>query len=209
MVKLLIFDLDGTLVESNELHWITYSGACRTFKLKTDKKFFYSCLGMQTKDILRKNFPGISEELIDRITHKKWELFEKKISGIKGYPDVKKAVEALSKKYILAVASSTYRKFIELSLRKKGLRKYFRIIVGADDVKRAKPAPDMLLRVLSKTGISRSNAVYIGDMIHDYTGAKKAGIKFIHFTQGKAKTKRYRHEFKKFRELPKLIQQYF
>lgn len=205
MAKLLIFDLDGTLVESNKVHWITYYKACRAYKLKTNRKFFYGCLGMQTRDILRKNFSNIDKELIEKVTKKKWEFFEKKIKGLKLYKNVNKVLRILSKEYILTVASSTYHKFIELSLTKKGIRHYFRIVVGADDVEHAKPAPDMILRVLGKTGISRHEAVYVGDMIHDYTGAKKAGVRFIHFTQGRAKTRKYKYEIRNFKELPDLL----
>jgi AHBA synthesis associated protein len=64
------------------------------------------------------------------------------------------------------------------------LAKYFDTAVGASDVPRAKPEPDILLTVIRQLGVDPNTAIYVGDSISDMTCARNAGIKALGLTQG-------------------------
>lgn len=99
--------------------------------------------------------------------------------GILLVPGIKEVIEELARTHKLAITSGTSRELITERLRHYDLLKYFSIIVGVEDVKNPKPAPDAALVVLEKLGVKKEDAVYMGDMVADISFGRNTGIRTV------------------------------
>lgn len=79
----------------------------------------------------------------------------------------------------LFIGSNSQRKIIELMLKRTGFYSYFDDYVGVDDVKKGKPAPDIYLKALQKSGVDPSSALVLDDSVSGATAAHRAGIPVI------------------------------
>lgn len=153
-IKGLIFDCDGTLVNSMPLHMKAWRAACAGFNMIFDYDFFFSKKGMHEDEIVdlyneinQTNFPS------DLVVKSKHEYFRKHSDSITSF----KVVADLAAKYHgilpMAVVSGGTRLNVESSLQTTGLKKYFEIIITADDGLNQKPAPDMFLHAALKMNV--------------------------------------------------------
>ena len=179
MVKAVIFDVDGTLLNTERIYIQAWkeAGAQAGFDVPQDVllrtraihkadaiKIFQEALGPTFDyDALHPVRTAISEAIIAQST----DLL---------LPGVKEALEALKAKgYPMAVASSTgYEKTAE-HLEHAGLLHYFDAVVGGDMVARGKPNPDMLIMISEKMGIPLEKIAMLGDSYVDVAMAKAAG----------------------------------
>ncbi|VVB60000.1 Phosphoglycolate phosphatase [uncultured archaeon] len=92
-------------------------------------------------------------------------------------PYVKEVIEALPKKYTLAVLTDSRLSLTEKWLQDIGIRKYFKCIIGEEELKNKKPDPEGLLLVAKTLGVKPKEMLYIGDSAHDILAAKNAGCK--------------------------------
>jgi phosphoglycolate phosphatase len=99
-----------------------------------------------------------------------------------GVPDVLEGLKSYG--YGLGIVSTKYRYRIEDILGQHGLLDYFDNIVGGEDVKRHKPAPDSLLLSLENLKVNRQEAVYVGDSITDAKTAQAANVEFVAVLSG-------------------------
>ena len=176
--KIIIFDLDGVLINSLPNMRKALNLTSKKVNVKLSFKKYKKFLGLPFEQILKKmkikkNYKEIknyyeyySLKYIDKIKIKKIFLKELKM---------------LKKDYFLAIFTSKSKK-----RTKKIVSKYkiFDECVTIDDVKRGKPMPEGLLKIIKKFDIQKKNAVYIGDSIYDYQCAKKANILYLHAKWG-------------------------
>ena len=81
--------------------------------------------------------------------------------------------------YTLAIASSTVLSAVERQVRAAGIREYFDVVLGGDDVKDGKPAPDIYLMAAEKLGKDPSQVIVIEDSYNGIKAARAAGAKAI------------------------------
>lgn len=156
--------------------------------------------------LLKKEF---SFKLSEEIFLKKYNRFLKKIyqEKVRLNPYVIDLLNELkTKKYKLALASSTSHRFIGLILKKFSLTDYFDVVVSADDVDgKSKPDPEIFLLTSRKLGISPKNCVVIEDSLNGIMAAKRAGIFRIAYEAENVsklqKTELPDYEIKDFQEL--------
>lgn len=182
MLKVIIFDLDETLMhllvdwDKAKEEIIDYA---KKRKLNFDSELHIIPLSMQI---------SINEE-IKREVDTIWRKFEKETienKRIKLYPEANKFVKELhSKGYILAIASNNCHASIEEALRFANLREYFSYIIGRDDVRNTKPAPDMLFKILDHFKVKSDEVLFFGDSENDFKAAKAAGIRVVIIQPGK------------------------
>jgi len=210
-MKLICFDLDNTLIDSEEAHIKAYNEALEKNGFKKAK----------TKDIL--NMMGMPHlELIKKLIKEKNKKILKKVSAdhnqaiIKKYHKYAKAkpgtiitLKKLKKKYKIAIVSNTTHKEI-LSLLKgaKINKNYFNLIIGNDEVKHSKPRPDEILEAEKLT--HHKAEFMIGDSIYDIIAGKKAKVKTIaiisgRYTRNKLKKEKPTHIIKKIKDILKII----
>jgi phosphoglycolate phosphatase len=189
--ELIIFDLDGTLVNSAKDIMIANN--------KTLVKFGYKPISFKNvKDIIGQ---GIRVNIIRSLKMQKIKISKKKENEMhdyffsfykknlfiesKVYVGLKSFLKKLDKKnYKLAVCSNKLEELTKIVLKKTKLSKYFDFVAGGDTFTHRKPHPSVLNNVVKKFKINKKKALFIGDSEHDYHSAKNSNIKFCLKTKG-------------------------
>lgn len=186
-VKGIIFDLDGTLIESPGM--IRLNGILKD----TLKEFYVDNIdeslisefwssGRNHKNILEKlgvKSPDLFWRSFDEKDYNlRRDLIEK--GGMKAYSDVNTLVE-LSRKYKLGLVSNSSEKVVKLELGAFKLRRFFQsiIILGSKLQNYAKPEPQGLVWCMEKLGLRKNEVIYIGDLEIDLEAGRSAGVKSI------------------------------
>jgi len=183
-IKLIIFDLDGTLVDAYDAIVSSFNYTMR--KLKANQQnacVIRRAVGWGDENLLK---PFIKEGdlkkalLVYRGHHKNALL---KYSRL--FPGVDGMLRNLKEKgYKLAVASNRPTKFSLILIRHLGLTKYLDYVLCADRLKQGKPNPEIMHRILKKFSLRPTNALYAGDMTVDAQAGRRAKIKTIIVTTG-------------------------
>jgi len=182
--ELLIFDLDGTLIDTRED--ITRAVNEMLVYYKLPEKKVWEVTGLVGDGILKLVERCVSDKNIN--INEAVEVFKdnyKKhmLDTTKPYPGITEVLSELSDK-TKAVLTNKAFSFSKAILDGLNLTPFFDIIVGGDTLPVKKPNPDGLKYILQKTGISKSRAVMIGDGKNDMLTAKKVGISSIFVTYG-------------------------
>jgi len=177
-LKTYIFDLDGTLVDSEEAHLSSWLEALSKFSpIKTSELQRY--FGLDTKYIAAKFIKD--EEKIKQCVELKERLFDKLW---KEKSCINRCVRELlsylkENEFNIAVASSNPVNRIEEILNFFEIRDFFDVIAGREHAGKGKPHPDILLYILKRLETNASVAVYVGDSPFDVLTAKNAGVHSI------------------------------
>lgn len=188
-IKLVIFDLDGTLIDAYEAIADSFNFTMKKLKLPlqpflTIKK----AVGWGDEGLLR---PFVEEEnlrkavLLYRAHHKKSLKIKSQL-----LPAAKKVLEYLrKKKYKLSVASNRPREFSDIVLRQLKIKKYFDYILCADQIKRPKPYPDMIYKIMEKFSVLNQETLYVGDMTVDIEAGLRARVNTVAVLTGSSTKK--------------------
>lgn len=180
---ILIFDLDGTLINSNIAHFNSFIKTFKRNKIIVTseiKKTIKNMYGISSYNILKTLFKKKSEKEINKLKElRKKIVCKEEIENIKLIPHVKNFLKKKQKENKLIIATSSDKKFTELILKHFDLLKYFNLILTIDDVKKGKPNPEILNTAIKLIKGKKSEAIFFGDSIYDYESAKNAKIKFI------------------------------
>lgn len=162
MIKAVIFDFDGVIIDSYEATIRYMQKTLRHFNKKIPKqKDFDKLLGLKTKDILKALLPNIKEKELDKIyEYSKKESF-KAVSRIILINGAKDILKQLSNSYKLGVASSRGKRTLNILLDKFNLRSYFQSIISREDVTCHKPHPESIIKTLLQLGVKPEEAVYM------------------------------------------------
>jgi len=206
MVKAIIFDIDGVLLDSFEANLLFW-------KLLMEKTGFEPPTREEFKPLFYMNFwnsikvhTGLKA---DAEIKKIWELghelipYRTKFMKIPQHAD--KVIKSLSDSYLLGVVSGRVRKGIEEFFTITGLKSYFIISVGYEDTENHKPHPEPLLLASTKLGVEPNECVYIGDAPSDAIAAKDAGMKFVFFSNEPLEDVKFKTS--DFKKLPDIISQ--
>jgi len=176
---IILFDLDGTLIDSTEAILESFDVAFKTFNNPTpnDEKI-KELIGLPL-DIMFVKL-GVSEE-------KKWDYVNaykqhyRKISTQKTklLPYAKETIIKASKIAKLGVVTTKTSRYSAELLEHFGVLKYFEVLIGREDVEHPKPHPEPILKALKKLNYKDNNVYMIGDTCLDCISAKEANINSI------------------------------
>lgn len=184
MLKAIIFDFDGTLLDSDKMIVETFRQLYGIFKPNVDPDLdrFLSFSGPPIKESLKKEFPDVDQDF----SFEQFQNLSKEnyIKYVKPFPYVIDTLEELKKRNLkIALVTSKGRVATEYALKLTSLDNIFDFIICADEVKKVKPDPEGVLLALKCLNIKNKNdAIYIGDSRYDYLTAKDAGLKFGYVT---------------------------
>ncbi len=182
MIRAVIFDLDGVLADSEPL-WIRMMDIYFEKKGITVPKNFadLSTRYMKGRDIrqvtrfikrffkIKDSVAGIHRERMKIVLN----LFRR---YLRPTPYAVESVKALAKIYPVALASSSPRSVVEVELARIKIKRFFTRIVAGDEVRIAKPHPDIYLRTAKKLGVKPSECVVVEDSLAGVKAAKRAGM---------------------------------
>jgi HAD superfamily hydrolase (TIGR01509 family) len=183
--KAIIFDLDGTLIDSLPYHVLAFKDLLLERNIRIDDEYVKKHIGLSTKKILArlKKQYRLKENIKDLYEERRYHYF--KFLGRKNiiFPGVKRVLEDLRITYKLAVATgSSEVTFIHST--DKDLQELFDCVVTINDVREGKPYPDELLLAAKRMKVKPSECLVVGDSVFDAIAAKRAKIDFIGVTTG-------------------------
>lgn len=177
-IKAILFDLDGVLVDSFPAWFCLFNDALEHFGFnRISKQIFQRHWGQSTEEDVRIFMPGktVSEVRDYFLTN-----FSNYLSSLKINPLAQKILSFIEQQNLkLACVTNSHRDIAQQILTRHHLDTFFQIIITADDVKKPKPAPDMLLAVCRSLKIRPEQAVFIGDTLSDKRASIAAGCIFI------------------------------
>jgi HAD superfamily hydrolase (TIGR01509 family) len=173
-----LFDNDGVLIDSSELHWKSWQLMMRQVPdIKMDKETFVKGFGKRNDLILKDLVPHVPAEIRKEWADRKEELFRTcargNISLLPGIESFLKQVVAAKIPHI--IASSTPVANLELFLHSTVLGKYFEHYLSAEEVAHGKPAPDIFIAAAHKLGFAPQNCVVFEDAPAGIEAGKGAG----------------------------------
>ncbi len=178
MYKILIFDVDGVIVKSDELY---YQIALKTNKTvrKNDLKKAISIGGDDLfKSIFNKRY---TDKEVSWFRDMQIEMFS---SQEHLYPGIVEIVRELSLKFKLIILSNKPKRCIDGIFSKANIYQYFCEIIGRDSGYAVKPSPEAIEYIISKYQIREDQVLFFGDSRSDAVACKSAGISFAHCRYG-------------------------
>jgi pyrophosphatase PpaX len=172
----LVFDFDGTLVDSYPQIEEAFAHVMRTHRLDdAARELFRQSRGLPLPDQMKIVAPDTWEDLVATY---------RSVDSTLGHARVFRGIPTLVKKLRqaglpLGVVSCKRRALIEAELEVAGLRGFFEVVIGYEDVTPPKPAPDPLLAAIARLGLSRSSAIYVGDSMVDLKTGRAARVRTV------------------------------
>jgi len=177
-VRVILFDLDGTLIDSTEAILEGFRVTFEKFgKNYPGDKEVKKLIGLPL-DIMFENL-GVKENVWDFVmTYKK---HYRKISKQKTFllPFAKEALKEASTFARLGIVTTKTGEYSKELLEHFGILNYFEVLIGREDVENPKPHPEPILKALHKMKASKEAAWMIGDTCLDMVSAKEAGINYV------------------------------
>ena len=177
-----IFDCDGTLVDSMSAHFDAWCEALAVFGaggiFKED--VFFAMGGRPTRDIVADLNQEYDLKLdADAVAYAKREAYLKKLSGLEFIEEVAEFASSLRGKLPLAVASGGSRDVIEKTLKNFECSVWWDEVVTADDLRNGKPAPDIFLKAAELLGVAPEKCLVIEDAPPGLEAARAAGMQVV------------------------------
>lgn len=182
MISAIVFDFDGVLADSEAIHLRALKAAfgARGWSL-SDADYYTHYLGFDDRGCIaaftaREGLTISSDEASAVLRDKEQRYAALLSAGDILFPTVGPCLERLSPHLPLAIASGSLRGEIEHILDANGIRHYFQTIIGADDVREGKPAPESYTRAVEALGFRGHQAVAIEDSPWGLQSARAAGL---------------------------------
>jgi phosphoglycolate phosphatase len=184
MIKLIIFDLDGTLVDAYPAITASFNYVMKKLNYPLQKPItIRRAVGWGDKDLLSPFVKSRDLEMALALYRRNHKTALLKKSSL--LPGVKYVLKKLKKQgYKLAVASNRPTVFSLVLIRHLKLNRYLDYILCADSPRFRKPHPQMLNRIMNKFFAKPSESLYVGDMTIDAQTGRRAKVKTVIVTTG-------------------------
>jgi len=174
-IKAILFDLDGTLLDSFSVHYVAYEAMFAHFGIEVTKERFlssYSPNWYRTYEAM-----GLAREHWDAANSIWLAEADKHLPEL--LPDAREMLAELDEMYTLGIVTSGSRSRVVKDIERLAIGGHFKTIVTGDDIRQPKPAPESLLLALENLSLAPAEAVYVGDAHADFEMAQAAGVTFF------------------------------
>jgi HAD superfamily hydrolase (TIGR01509 family) len=201
MIKAVLFDVDGVLLDTLEANTKAYNYDFRMLggkpiTVQEYRKFYH----LPARKIFKRFFPEMTDQKREEIIASRTERTSRFFRYAKLNPGVMDALESLKKHFILGIVTSRMNPKILDHFAIKG---FFRAIVCLSDVRNHKPHPEPINLALKRLKVRSKEAVYIGDAQSDADAARGAGVKVIIYRNPEVKGD---YNIRDFREIPGTVE---
>lgn len=175
-MKALLFDFDGTLLNTNTLIIETFRHVFETHApgQYTDEHYL-SFIGPSLLETFTAHMPGRAEEMVAH--YREWNAIHHD-ELVEEYPFVTETLRELHERGMrLAIVTTKQRATLERGLALMGIRELFEVVVTLDDVTHVKPHPEPIEKALALLNVAKEDVIMIGDNSHDIHAGQNAGVK--------------------------------
>ena len=181
MIEAVIFDLDGLLLDSEQLWDEIREELAHERGGRWHERAQREMMGMSSPEWSRYMHDEIGlretpEEINAEVVRRLQARYRERLPLL---PGSREAVERLAGRWDLGLASSSNRELIDLALEIGGLARFFRATVSSEEVERGKPAPDVYLAAAAGLGVEAERCVAIEDSHNGIRSARAAGMRVV------------------------------
>jgi HAD superfamily hydrolase (TIGR01509 family) len=182
MHKSVLWDLDGTLVDSEQYHWLAWRESMATEGVALTHDQFLKTFGLRNDAIVPQWIPNATPERVQQIAAAKEQLYRRLVreGGLEPLPGARHWTERLARDgWRQAIASSAPRENVDVVLAALGLAACFQAVVSAEDVTHGKPDPEVFLTAAARLGSAPPHSIVVEDAPAGIEAARRAGMPSI------------------------------
>ncbi|VVB54433.1 Phosphoglycolate phosphatase [uncultured archaeon] len=206
MVKAVLFDVDGTLIDSIQPIYLKFASTAKEMGLRVPSfEEFRSHVGRPWDEILLRLWPDFDPDDFTRVYRRTPEV-------VLPFPNLEEVFTSLSGRYRLGILTSRGKKSMLEHMKHGGIDVgIFEVVLSKDDLRKTKPDPEALRHGAEEFGLPVSEVLYVGDALIDARCAKAAGMPFVAVESGGTPAEEFRKEgfvdvIKSVAELSKFIE---
>lgn len=174
-IHTILFDLDGTLIDTNELIIASFLYTFEHFQLPITREETLSFIGPSLKDTFDKVDPARSEEMIQ--VYRDHNLHHHD-NYVEAYPHVVETLKRLKETNIkLGIVTTKMRPGVNMGLKLVGLEELFDTVITLGEVTHAKPHPEPIIKAMNELDANVSSTLMVGDNSHDIESGQNAGVR--------------------------------
>jgi HAD superfamily hydrolase (TIGR01549 family) len=176
-ITTVLFDIDGTLVDSNYLHVDAWSRAFADVGHPVETWRIHRAIGMDSAKLLEALLGDDADDLGDEAKEAHSRYYTEQTKRLRRLEGAKELLSAVKEKGLTVVlATSAPQEELELLLQVLDSDDLIDEVTSSEDVGTAKPEPDLIEVALKKAGVSADQAVMVGDAVYDIEAAGRAGV---------------------------------
>ncbi|MBI2971861.1 MAG: HAD family phosphatase [Candidatus Aenigmarchaeota archaeon] len=175
-----IFDLDGTIADTEPLHYRAWKETLREYRVDFTLDNFVRVVGKggeKTAEYILQTFGRLDSN--DALVRKKRERYMKLLAGVRPAKGAQQLIAGLRGKAKLGLATNSVRPSVLMTLKFLKLGSAFDALATGDEVREIKPAPDVYLLVLKKLGLKAASCIAVEDSLAGFQAAQAAGLRCI------------------------------
>lgn len=175
-MKALLFDFDGTLLNTNDLIIQTFMHVLEErFPGQYSPQDCIKFIGPSLKETFEQITPNEVDQMI--FNYRKWnhQHHDELVTEFEGVKETLQQLDDLGIRMV--IVSTKQRETIKRGLQLMDAERFFEFYIGIEDVEHVKPNPEPVLKAIEKLGVSKEDVLMIGDNYHDIEAGKNAGVK--------------------------------
>ncbi len=186
MAKAVIFDVDGVLVDSRRSNFLYMRDTVKHFgHREITEEEYHGLFHKSGRDVIRTLMPGITEDKLDEIRRYQDGMFEGYFRFARLNNGVLETLDFLRDRGIRLGVVTNRTKSARKILEFFGIEKYFKVVLGADDVTSTKPHPEPVLKAAKLLRVRPEDVMYVGDSDPDVQSANAAGAISVFYSDKK------------------------
>ena len=184
--RAILFDIDGTLVDSNDAHVEAWHRAFAAEGYALGRTEIHAQIGKGGDNLVPSLLPDVSVETQERLAETEGEIYKREfMPGVEPFDGASEILKRLAERgHTLVLASSASRAEVDFYVDLLDADGLITGTTSKDDVPHSKPCPDIFSAALALTGSPAASAIVIGDTPYDVVAARRAGIEAIAVLSG-------------------------
>ena len=180
-----LFDVDGTLIDSSYFHAFAWWQAFRREGLDVQVSRIHRCVGMGGDKLVKALVPDVTNDLLEELKSGHGAVFATFWPALRLFDAARELLAACSEAGLaVGLASSAQQRDLDVSRRLLDSDDSIDAWTSSNDAKESKPEPDILLACLEKLGLKPEDVVFVGDAVWDVKAASSIGVPAIALTSG-------------------------